>query len=152
MPSDIINYSKIPIYNFVLELEAPMGDLRRFADEILSDDRIDFSKLNPEVRHLTTGDRRRWRLTYWGAPSLPLVKKVQWHNGRLVVCASTEITFPEMALNRLIKHYNLIFRRGFCLADDESEALMLSSDKDMPIKTHYLTRLQMRQAGLLKIL
>lgn len=149
---DFPQFGKLPTYDFVIELKAPTARVRQFMEEILDSDYIDFNKVIPEVKRSCEGEQRQWRLTHWGSAALPKIKDIRLTNGKLIISANCLINFPETALRALLKAYNITTSRGICLAEDKSEAMMLSSDDDEPLKTQYMTRLQMREAGILKLL
>lgn len=146
------NFGKLPTYNFVIELIAPMSRLQRFKEDILDSGYVNLNKYKPEERKLNAGDQRNWRLINWGTADLPKIKDIRLTYGKLIISAECLIDFPEDSICKLLNMYEIKTNRGICLADDESEAIVLSSDEESPLKTKHMTRMQMREAGILKML
>ncbi len=143
---------KLPTYNFVIEMSAPSKHLHKFADEVLNNGHVNFNVAMPEEKILIPGERRKWRISNWGSSKLPKVNSTRFLNDKLILSAESLIGFPESALRAIFKMYGIKVDRGICLADDESEAFLISGDKEDTLKAKHLTRMQMREYGILKML
>lgn len=145
-------YDKMPMYHFVMVLKAPTVILRKLISEVLNGQKVDFDKHIPEPKNSSDGETRRWRLSNWGSSELPELKDLRLGNNELTISACSKISFPQTGLNHLLKHYQISLDRGICLLDDKSEAMVLHPDDDMPFRAKHMTRMQMREAGILKML
>lgn len=146
------HFGKLPTYNFVIEMTAPSEHLHKFADEVLNNGRVNFNVAKPEEKILTPGEQRKWRMFNWGSAELPKVKSTRFLNNKLILSAESLIGFPESALRAIFKMYGIKVDRGICLADDESEAFLISNDEEDTLKAMHLSRMQMREYGILKML
>lgn len=146
------DFGKLPIYNFVIEMSASSENLHKFADEVLNNGHVNFNVAMPEEKILVPGEQRKWRIANWGSAELPKVKNTRFLNNKLILTAESLIGFPESALRAIFKMYDIKVDRGICLADDESEAFLISNDKEDTIKAKHMTRKQMREYGILKML
>lgn len=146
------DFGKLPVYNFVIEMSASSEKLHKFAYEVLNKGHVNFNIAMPEKKVLVPGEQRKWRMSNWGSAELPKVKNTRFLNNKLILSAESLIGFPEPALRVIFKMYGIKVDRGICLADDESEAFLISSDKEDTLKSKHLTRMQMREYGILKML